>query len=144
MGVRNNIVAAIFALLGLSTDRKMRTESNTIEGLPPIVITVTPDRRPGRCRAHIGTEPTLLCVSRQPFLDGARKLIAKGHNSATILAMRWAGAKNWALRSALGAAAKLTVDEHNGTFAKWKPYSRSAVPPKIAKSANAVPDRPSR
>jgi hypothetical protein len=83
-------------------------------------------------------------VSRQPFLDGARKLIAKEHNSATILAMRWAGAKNWALRSALGAAAKLTVDEHNGTFAKWKPYSRSAVPPKIAKSANAVPDRPSR
>jgi hypothetical protein len=27
-----------------------------------------------------------------------------------------------------------------GTFAKWKPYSRSAVPPKIAKSAHQVPE----
>ena len=37
-----------------------------------------------------------------------------------MLVMRWAGAKDWALRGSLGAAAKLTVDEHNGTFAKWK------------------------
>ena len=53
--------------------------------------------------------------------------------------MRWAGAKDWALRGSLGVAAKLTIDEHNGTFAKWKPLSRSAVPPRIAKSANKLP-----
>ena len=98
-----------------------------------------------RYRAYVGERGGKpLCVSRQPFLDSARKLIARGHDPQTMLVMRWAGAKNWALRSSLGAAAKLTVDEHNGTFAKWKPYSRSAAPPKIAKSVNAVPDRPGR
>jgi hypothetical protein len=107
-----------------------------------IVITVTPDRRPGRYRAYVGTEQELLCVSRQPFLDGARKLLARGHDRRTMLVMRWAGAKEWALRGPLGAAAKLTVDEHNGTFAKWKPLSRSAVPPKIAKSAEELPEDP--
>jgi hypothetical protein len=99
-----------------------------------IVITVTPDRRPGRCRAYVGSEQELLCVSRQPLLDGARKLIAMGHYPSTMVVMRWAGAKEWALRGPLGVAAKLTVDEHNGTFGKWKALSRSAVPPGNASS----------
>jgi hypothetical protein len=55
-----------------------------------------------------------------------------------MLAMRWAGAKDWALCGSLKAAANLTVDEHNGTFAKWKAYSRSAVPPGNANSAGKV------
>jgi hypothetical protein len=109
-----------------------------------IVITVILDQRRGRYRAYIGTEPTLLCVSRQPFLDGARKLLARGHDRRTMLVMRWAGAKEWALRGPLGVAAKLTVDEHNGTFASWKPYSRSAVPPGSANSAKTVAQRPRR
>jgi hypothetical protein len=103
-----------------------------------IVLTVAPDGRPGRYRADIETEPKPLCVSRQPFLDGARKLLARGHDPRTMLVMRWVGAENWALRGSLGVAAKLTVDEHNGTFAKWKPLSRSAVRPRIAKSADQV------
>jgi hypothetical protein len=103
-----------------------------------LVITVAPDKRPGRYRAYVGTEQEPLCVSRQPFLDGARKLLARGHDRRTILVMRWAGAKECALRGPLEAAAKLTVDEHNGTFAKWKPLSRSAVRPRIAKSADQV------
>jgi hypothetical protein len=104
-----------------------------------IVITVSPDKRPGRYRAYVEAEQEPLCVSRQPFLDGARKLLAKGHHPLAMLVMRWAGATDWALRGPLAAAAKLTVDEHNGTYAKWKPLSRSAVPPKIAKTANQVP-----
>jgi hypothetical protein len=92
-----------------------------------IVITVTPDTRPRRYRSYVGAEQEPLCVSRQPFLDGARQLLARGHDPQTMLMMRWAGAKDWALRGPLGVAAKLTVDEHNGTFAKWKPYSRSAA-----------------
>jgi hypothetical protein len=109
-----------------------------------ILITVTPDTRPGRYRAYVEAERELLCVSRQPFLDGARKLLARGHDRRTMLIMRWAGTKDWALRGPLGVAAKLTVDEHNGVFAEWKPYSRSAVPPKIAKSVNRVPRGPHR
>jgi hypothetical protein len=104
-----------------------------------IAITVTPDKS-GRYRACVEAEQEPLCVSRQPFLDSARKLLARGHDPQTMLIMRWAGAKDWALRGPLGVAAKLTVDEHNGTFAEWKAYSRSAVPPKIAKSVNRVPE----
>jgi hypothetical protein len=128
------------------TDTKQGVKAHTANAdrHPQIVITITPDARPGRHCAYVETERTPLCVSRQPFLDSARKLIAKGHNSATLLAMQWAGAKDWALCGSLKAAANLTVDEHNGTFAKWKPYSRSAVLPKIAKTANAVPPRPGR
>jgi hypothetical protein len=79
-----------------------------------------------------------LCISRQPFLDCARKLIMRGHDPRTILVMRGAGAKEWALRGPLGVAAKLTVDEHNGSFAKWKPLSRSAVPPGNANTVRTV------
>jgi hypothetical protein len=101
-----------------------------------IVITVTPDTRPGRYRVYLETEQKPLCVSRLPFLAGARKLIARGHDPRTMLVMRWAGSKDWALRGALGAAAKLTVDDHNGTvFARWKPLC-SAGALSIAKSAD--------
>jgi hypothetical protein len=115
------------------------TQADTTQGVkahtanadrhPQIVITITPDARPGRYCAYVEIEPTPLCVSRQPFVDSARKLISRGHDPRTILVVRWAGAKDWALRGPLGVAEKLTVDEHNGTFASWKPYSRSAVPP---------------
>jgi hypothetical protein len=104
-----------------------------------IVITVTPDTSPGRYRAYVEAEREPLCVSRQSFLDGARKLLARGHDPRTMLVMRWVGAEDWALRGSLGLAAKLTVDEHNGVFAEWKPYSRSAVPPGNANSARKVP-----
>jgi hypothetical protein len=100
-----------------------------------IVIIVTPHERPSRYWAYVETEREPLCVSRQPFVDSARKLIARGHDPSTVLVMRWTGTKDWALRSRLGVAAELTIDEHNGTvFAEWKPFSRSAVSPRIAKS----------
>jgi hypothetical protein len=138
--VRNSIVAAIFGLPRLSMDPKMRTEKEptTTEGLPPIVVTITPDKWPGRYRTYVAAEQEPLCVSRQPFLDIARKLLERGLDPRTMLLMRWSGSKDWAFRGALGAAAKLTVDEHNSTFAQWKPYSRSAAPPKRAKSAAQV------
>ena len=58
----------------------------------PIAITVNPDKH-GRYRAYVKAEQEPLCVSRQPFLDGARKLLARGHDRRTILVMRWAGAQ---------------------------------------------------
>jgi hypothetical protein len=109
-----------------------------------IVIVVSPHTAPGRYRAHVEGEKENPCESRQPFLDGARKLLARGNNPRTMLVMRWAGAKEWALRGPLGVAAELTVDEHNGTFAKWKPYSSSAVPPGNASSTRKVPRGPDR
>ncbi len=92
--------------------------------------------------ATLEGETKILCTSKQPFLDGARKLLARGHDPKPMLVMQWAGAKDWALRGWLGVAAKLTVDEHYGTFAEWKPLSRSTVPPKIAKFADHAPEDP--
>ena len=139
---RNSIVADISALPRPSTDRidQKPVPGKATDCSPQIVITVTPDQRPGRYRTHIETEPKPLSVSRQPFLDGARELLARGHDPKTMLVMRWVGAEDWAVRGSLGLAAKLTVDEHNGVFAKWKPYSRSAVPPRSANSTRTAPN----
>jgi hypothetical protein len=64
-----------------------------------------------------------LCTSRQPFLEAARALIAMGCHPDVTLVMRHAGSRVEALRATLGVAARLTVDEHNGTrFARWKPF----------------------
>jgi hypothetical protein len=64
-----------------------------------------------------------LCTSRQPFLEAARALIAMGSHPDVVLVMRHAGSRVVALRATLGVAARLTVDEHNGTrFARWKPF----------------------
>jgi hypothetical protein len=105
-----------------------------------ILITVSPDGSPGRYQAYLGGQKELLCVSRQPFLDSARRLLGRGHERRTLLVMQWTGSKDWALRAPLGVAAKLTVDEHNGTFAKWKPLSRSAVPSGNANMVRTVPN----
>ena len=54
--------------------------------------------------------------------------------------MRHAGANHVALSSTVGKAAKLTVDEHNGTvFAKWKPHPVSAGSPPMRFDEEAVP-----
>ena len=58
--------------------------------------------------------------------------------------MRHEGSPHIALSSTLGKAAKLTVDEHNGTvFAKWKPHSLSAVPSPSVFNGDPVPLQPS-
>jgi hypothetical protein len=108
-------------------------------------LIVTPHRNkqgrkhPNRFDATLEGETEVLCTSSQPFVDGARKLLARGHSPQTILVMRHAGSEDAALRGSLGAAAKLTVDEHNGTvFAKWKPFRRSASSARIANPAGEL------
>ena len=80
--MRNSIVVAILAPPRISINRidKQPVPVKATDCPPQIVITVTPDQRPGRYKAYIETEPNPLCVSRQPFLDGARKLLARGHD----------------------------------------------------------------
>jgi hypothetical protein len=149
MCVRNSAVLAIFASLRLTLDPKMLTDNTSVtsaaaDRLAEILITVSPDGRPGRYQAYLGGQQELLCVSRQPFLDSARKLLGRGHDPRTLLVMQLTGSKDWALRGPLGVAAKLTVDEHHGVFAQWKPFSRSAEPTTIASAAQEVPQQPGR
>jgi len=60
-------------------------------------------------------------MSRAPFCDGARALLADGTAQATdLLIMRHAGREHAALKAAVGVAAKLTVTETGGPrFVNW-------------------------
>ncbi len=69
----------------------------------------------------------LVACSRQPFLDAARVLIAAGHDPNSWLEGWRPGSMAFALRARLGIAAGLTIDETRTVFAKWKPFSSSAV-----------------
>jgi hypothetical protein len=83
------------------------------------------DRR-GRYRIELA-DGTVLAVSRQPFLDAARALISAGYSPGIVLFGWRKGSAIWSLRGRLGEAAKLTVDETKTCFARWKPFSSSAV-----------------
>ena len=98
------------------------------------VLSVTPNRTnrrpyaatcPGRVW-RLGTDP-FASRGRQPFLDAARVLIAAGYDPDNWLEGWRPGATAFALRARLGIAAGLTVDETKTVFAKWKPFSLSAV-----------------
>jgi hypothetical protein len=89
--------------------------------------------------------------STTPFCDAARVLLAEGANPATRFIMRHEGSPYDALRSTVGAAAKLTVVDDKGgkpIFTKWSPYdarSRSLDAPPMRETDPAlarVPDAP--
>ena len=93
-----------------------------------LIITTPHETRPGKSQVNLhGCEHRLL-VSRQPLLDTARLLLAIGCRPDAIIARRRLSSTEDDMWAPLYVAAKLTVDETNGTvFAKWKPFSRSAV-----------------
>jgi hypothetical protein len=74
----------------------------------------------------------ILCRSRQPFLDGARALLALGLPPETVLVMRHAGSDTEALRSTIGAASRLTVQENDKTgpaLRRWNAFPRDRMRP---------------
>ena len=97
----------------------------------------------GKFNAMLG-DLLLVGSTRQPLLDGARHLLALGYPPDTAVVMRHAGSGIDSLRSTMGAAAALTVDE-TGTprFARWKPYLAEAVAAPIAPNDSALTCGPS-
>src|SRR5262249_37183 len=77
----------------------------------------------------------LLCRSRQPFLDGARELLASGYPASAIVVMKHAGSELEALRSSIGTAARLTVNEDRMRLVRWKAFPSAAGAPSILYSA---------
>jgi hypothetical protein len=73
-----------------------------------LIITPAP-RSAGRYEAR--GEDRVWRVSRTPFLDAARALIAAGHDADAFLEMCRPGASSWDLRAPLQIAAKLDVAE---------------------------------
>ena len=80
--------------------------------LVPLKIVVAPSPRgAGRFEARLDGEDRVWCVSKMPFLDAARALIAAGHDADAILEMCRPGASSYALRAPLKIAAQLDVAE---------------------------------
>jgi len=72
-----------------------------------LALTINPaPRSAGRYEARLDGNDRVLCISRAPFLDAARALIAAGHDENTILEMYRLGASSWDLRAPLLVAAQ--------------------------------------
>lgn len=82
----------------------------------------------GRYQARLDDGSELVKSSRQPFLDGARELLRRGIDPVTPIVMRRPGSATDALRSTIGAAAKLTVDEGTQRFRSWQPFAWGGPP----------------
>jgi hypothetical protein len=101
-----------------------------------VVLTVSPTigadgRRQysGRGQLFDGAVDGRMIVTRstQPLLDGCRVLIGEGIDPVSRVVMRHAGSDKDALRSTVGAAAKLTVsdsDTGRPKFKTFKPWKR--------------------
>lgn len=87
-----------------------------------IVITVD-SLGHGRFKASSG-ERVLVTSSRQPFLAAARILKGYGMAEDTPIAMRHRGQDYDALRSTVGKAARLTVDDRGG----WPHFKAFTLP----------------
>jgi hypothetical protein len=116
--------------------------------MSPITLIIRPYRSPksgkrihGKFEARL--DGSLICVSRQPLLDGARVLAAEGVDPATPIAMRHEGNTFDALGSTVGLAAKLTVEESEKIgprLARWKAFSRSDVDAPMRSLGSPAPD----
>jgi hypothetical protein len=102
------------------------------------IIVVTPSLdRAGMFDARLQGDPRLLVTSsRQPFLDGCRKLVELGFDAMAPVVMRHVGSGADSLRSTVGNAAALSVSEGDDAprFRAWKPSPFRAGAPSIAPS----------
>jgi hypothetical protein len=88
----------------------------------PLAVIVAPVGR-GRFRAWLDCGPELVRSSSTPFLSACRKLLDLGYDAKRPAVMRHCGTNHDALRSTIGAAARLTVREDGGgpRFARLAP-----------------------
>ena len=96
--------------------------------VPAITIIVAPTGIRSRYCAWIG-DRLLVKSSRTPLLDAARMLSGEGVDPATRIVMRHQGKDYDALRSTVGTAAGLVVEEHDAPrFRKWRPTFVGGLP----------------
>lgn len=100
-----------------------------LSGVASLIVVATPaPRGAGRFEARLDGHDRVLCVSRTPFFDAARELIAQGYDPDTTLILRHAGSETDCLRARLKKAASLTVEEtvYGPRVRRWKPISTLA------------------
>jgi len=81
----------------------------------------------GQYQASLGNE-VIVASTREPLLAGARALLKMGAAPDSVITTRHRGALGWALRSTVGAAARLTVREvSNRSGLRFVPYVEFAA-----------------
>jgi hypothetical protein len=105
-----------------------------------IVVATPAPHGAGRYQAQLYGDDRVLCVSRAPFFDAARELVAIGYDPNTELTLRHAGSNADSLIARLGTAASLTVEEtgYGPQFRHWKPIPALAATPRIASDERAA------
>ena len=98
-------------------------------------------QRPGTFTASIASTGDVMAVSRQPFLDAARRLLKLGHDPSTRLVMRWRGSSIDSLISTIGIAAGLAVREEPLRFEKYRPFV-GIINPKEDALPKTIEDEP--
>lgn len=84
-------------------------------------------QRCGKFKAWCDEFGVVCKSSRQPFLDGARALLAKGADPDALLVMCHAKTGTDSLCGKIGAAAKLTIEDSqmkSPRFRRWQPDDR--------------------
>ena len=112
-----------------------------LSSVATLIVVATPaPRGAGRFEARLDGHDRVLCVSRTPFFDAARKLLAQGYDTNDLLILRHAASDTDSLRAKLGAAASLTVEEtdYGPKLRRWKPMPALAVTPRIAPGGRAA------
>ncbi|WP_293854452.1 hypothetical protein [uncultured Alsobacter sp.] len=90
-----------------------------------IEITVIKTKNPTRFTAINAATGERLVTTATPFFDAARYFLRRGARPSTPIVMRHQGSDEIAMRSTVGAAARLTVKDspHGPVFVKWKPFN---------------------
>src|SRR5215207_8126260 len=85
----------------------------------PIHITISPARGG---RFHAREQDRHLCISRTPFFAAARVLMEEGADPETPITMSHEGSCIVSLRSTIGQAERLTVEESERSGPRFVPY----------------------
>jgi hypothetical protein len=110
-----------------------------------VVITAVPlgdSRFEARCDGQL-----IVARTREPFLDGARALLAAGYHPDTIVIMRHAGSEVDALIARIGTAARFYVEEGGHgpvlrSVRKGPPGAVDRSPVAQRRSASPSPSKP--
>jgi hypothetical protein len=87
-----------------------------------IILVIKPAPKAGRFAGYLGDE-LIVPSSRQPFLDGARVLLARGYDQATPYNMRHANSAVLSfVTTTIGHAAGLSVNADRTRFQKFIPF----------------------
>ena len=109
-----------------------------------IVLASPAPRGAARFEARLDNSNRVLCVSRMPFFDAARQLVADGYDPNVPLILRHAGSDMDCLKARLGTAASMSVEEtvYGPKLRRWKPIPALAVTPRIASAERAATTLP--